>query len=270
MTLLIGADPELFLKQNGAFVSAFGMVPGTKQSPYQVPKGAVQVDGMALEFNIDPAIGVKEFVHNITSVLGHLRNMVPEDFDFAVEAVAHFDKAYLKAQPALAVALGCEPDFDAYLRTQNEQPDHTRPMRTAAGHLHIGWCDDDTDIDDRHMIRCGTVTKQLDYILGIPSIVLDREGERREMYGKAGTFRPKPYGVEYRVLSNFWLQSATLMEWVFKNTSNAFNLLSEKGVNLSVMFGDKAKDIINNNDLKAATKFLEGDLRPYVDMEGIV
>jgi hypothetical protein len=36
------------------------------------------------------------------------------------------------------------------------------------------------------------------------------------------------------------------------------------------MFGDKAKDIINNNDLKAATKFLEGDLRPYVDMEGIV
>ena len=43
----IGADPELFLKKNGKFHSAYGTIPGTKRKPYPVPGGAVQIDGMA-------------------------------------------------------------------------------------------------------------------------------------------------------------------------------------------------------------------------------
>jgi len=50
----IGADPELFLRENGKPISAFGMVEGTKESPFKTDNGAYQVDGMALEFNIDP------------------------------------------------------------------------------------------------------------------------------------------------------------------------------------------------------------------------
>ena len=57
MQLLLGADPEAFvvLKDGGIPVSAHGLLPGTKDKPFPVEKGAVQVDGMAAEFNIEPA-----------------------------------------------------------------------------------------------------------------------------------------------------------------------------------------------------------------------
>src|SRR3546814_7881426 len=45
------------------------------------------------------------------------------------------------------------------------------------------------------------------------------------MYGAAGAFRTKPYGVEYRVLSNAWLKDSNLMSWVYKNTILGFNAL---------------------------------------------
>ena len=49
----IGADPEVFVADSltNTFVSAHDLVPGTKLEPFAVNKGAVQVDGMALEFN---------------------------------------------------------------------------------------------------------------------------------------------------------------------------------------------------------------------------
>ncbi len=45
-------------------VTASGLViPDTaKEKPFPVTNGAVQVDGMALEYNIDPASTVEEFV----------------------------------------------------------------------------------------------------------------------------------------------------------------------------------------------------------------
>ena len=50
--ILVGCDPEIFVKQAGVFKSAHGLVVGDKKDPQKVNKGAVQVDGMALEFNI--------------------------------------------------------------------------------------------------------------------------------------------------------------------------------------------------------------------------
>jgi len=75
----VGCDPELWLrdKKTGEIVSAHTLLPGTKLEPYKVTAGAIQVDGTAAEFNIDPASGYSTFVTNIAQVLSQMQNRVP-------------------------------------------------------------------------------------------------------------------------------------------------------------------------------------------------
>jgi len=255
MNLKIGADPEFFLKKDGEFISAHGMIEGTKEYPFSVKAGAVQVDGMALEFNIDPAESSEEFTVNINTVLTELRNMVPEEFDFSFEAVARFTPSYMEQQPFAALALGCDPDFNAYTGKMNPRPDAKQPIRTAAGHVHVGWTDDPR-ASKNHILDCKNLVKQLDFMLGIPSILLDKDVERRQLYGKAGAFRPKRYGVEYRVLSNFWIKSNELQKWVFDITKQAHTYLLS-GHNYYEKYKTLAKDIINNNNVEGARLFIK-------------
>lgn len=217
MQILIGADPEVFVKRNGHLLSGFGLIPGTKKQPHPVTNGAVQVDGMALEFNINPAASCEEFSLNITTVMEQLKAMVP-DCEIAIQAVAEFGHEYMATQPEEARELGCDPDFNAYTGRTNDRPDGDRPFRTAAGHVHVGFTTGAEVIDPVHRADCEMVARQLDYYLGVPSLLLDPDDKRRELYGKAGAYRPKSYGMEYRVLSNFWLKNTALIEWVYKQT----------------------------------------------------
>lgn len=219
LNILVGADPEIFMSKGGKFVSAHGAVPGDKKNPHKVDKGAVQVDGMALEFNIDPAKNEKEFITNLTTVMAVLKDMVP-GYELNAVPVANFDKEIMDAQPLEALELGCEPDFNAWEDgAVNPRPDGKVSFRTGAGHVHIGWGSDFDINDPNHLEACCMVAKQLDYYLGLGSLLYDEEGvKRRVMYGAPGCFRPKSYGVEYRVLSNAWLKDEKLMSWVYKNT----------------------------------------------------
>lgn len=222
MNIMVGCDPELFVTQDGKFRSAWGLIPGTKEKPHRVEGGAVQVDGMALEFNIDPVTTEDDWVKKINSVMGQMRAMVPE-YEFAVVPSAKFNGNHFRSQPEEAKELGCTPDFSAYTLKENPKPDNKTTMRTASGHVHIGFCEDADPNSDEHMIRCATLVKQLDCYLGLPSVLFDKDKARRQMYGAAGAFRPKPYGVEYRVLSNAWLLSEARMRFVFNQTVNAVN-----------------------------------------------
>src|SRR5688572_15153592 len=132
MDILIGADPELFVKKDGKAVSAFNLIEGTKHNPQQVDGGAVQVDGMALEFNITPSASKNEFKDNIHRVLSQLRAMVPREYEFDFSSVAHFDPDYIANQPEDAKRLGCDPDFNAWAGgTPNPMPDAGKSFRTA-------------------------------------------------------------------------------------------------------------------------------------------
>jgi hypothetical protein len=224
MKILLGCDPELFVvNKAGAFRSAYDMIPGTKEEPYAVKDGAVQVDGCALEFNTNPAGDVLEWVSNIKSVMNDLRAMVPEEYDFAIVPSCRFNGNHFRALPDKAKELGCTPDYNAYTLAANEPPDNKTTMRTAAGHVHIGFCEGADPEDPAHIRRCATLVKQLDFYLGFSSLVWDKDTKRRAMYGKAGAFRPKPYGVEYRVLSNAWLLNEKRMEFVYNTSIRAVN-----------------------------------------------
>lgn len=228
LEIKVGADPELFMKdKKGNYISAHGAVKGTKAKPHKVDKGAVQVDGMALEFNIDPATSEQEFVTNLTSVMSILQDMVPE-YKLAAVPTAHFGAEYMATQPEEALEMGCEPDFNAWDGgKENQKPDGDADFRTGAGHIHIGWTEGADIHDPEHLEACMMVVKQLDWTLGIMSLLFDKDDKRRELYGDWGAFRPKPYGVEYRVLSNAWLKSEDLMAWVYKVTTQVIKDLEE-------------------------------------------
>lgn len=248
LNIKIGADPELFVKQNGQYVSGFGLVPGDKVNPYAVEDGAVQVDGMALEFNINPAEDVDTFCFNIYSVIAQLQAMVP-DYEVVADPVATFTPEYMKQQHPLALELGCDPDYNAWTGKVNDKPDCDLPIRTGAGHVHIGWREGAHARDELHVQACRMITKQLDFYLGLPSLLFDTDTQRRSMYGKAGAYRVKSYGVEYRVLSNTWLREEGLMRWVFENTHKAVNTVRNRP--LYEEYGD-IQGIINNSDVDAA------------------
>ena len=248
-----GADPEFFVKKDGVFVSGHGLIQGDKNNPFAVQNGAVQVDGMALEFNIVPANTEEEFLYSLETVIQQLRSMVPE-YEVVATPVADFSKEYLEAQPAEAKELGCNPDFNAWTGKQNEVPNASTLFRTGSGHIHIGWTEDANIEGMEHQGMAYEAVKQLDFYLGLPSLFIDEDKRRRELYGKAGACRVKPYGVEYRVLSNQWLTTKERMSWAFNAAKAGMDRLVS-GENLSEIYGD-IQSIINNSDKKRAEKII--------------
>ncbi len=250
MKITIGCDPELFVTKDGQYRAAWGLIPGTKEKPFPVQNGAVQVDGCALEYNIDPVDNVEDFIKFNLSVQEQMKAMVP-GYDFAIVPSCRFNGNHFRSLPEEAKELGCTPDFNAYTLEENDKPDNDTTMRAAGGHVHIGFVDPATNPDflgQDHMIRCATLVKQLDSYLGLPSIIWDSDKNRRKMYGMAGAFRPKPYGVEYRTLSNAWIKDPRLMKIVFNQTTKAVTDLIG-GIRPSALVGeDYVRTLINSSN----------------------
>ena len=205
-----GCDPELFLKLGDRYISAHGLFPGTKEEPYQVDKGAIQVDGLALEFNIHPVDNPVDWNKNIEIVLTQMKEMVTnvdKDLQLVFEPIAYFDKQYFEEVPIVAKVLGCDPDFN-FRGEMNPSPKIAKkPFRTAAGHIHAGWGEGFNTKDSGHFEDCRFVAAKF-YRAGVFPAVTFNEQSRLEYYGNYGAFRPKPYGVELRSPSNLWVKDA--------------------------------------------------------------
>ena len=247
LNVKIGCDPELFLRDpiTGAFISGHDVLPGTKAAPFKVNRGAVQIDGTALEFNTDPADSCDEFITNIATVMAEMQRIAGADRHIVAVPVAEYDPEYFKTIPPSALELGCTPDFNAWTYDMNPMPDGERTMRTGSGHVHIGWGDFDQNSEE-HFLACAQLCRQLDYYVGIESLKWDPDNTRRQLYGMAGAMRPKPYGAEYRVLSNAWLNSEKTQRFVYNATVKAIQDLFA-GIDKGAEFGDKARYIIDHN-----------------------
>jgi hypothetical protein len=220
----IGCDPELFLKSNttGRPVSAHDILPGNKKTPFVVTGGAVQPDGLAAEFNAGPfpADDFKAFNEGVLGVMRTMHGMVKEvnpDLTFDIIPSTTFDPDYYEGLPEDAKELGCDPDFCAYSNDPfepNVRPSGATGLRGAGGHIHIGWASDIPVDNPDHIDICRGFIRNLDIFVGLGMTIIDTDDRRREVYGKAGAYRPKSYGVEYRTPSNAWLKSEATRRFI--------------------------------------------------------
>jgi hypothetical protein len=224
-----GCDPEVFLFRDGKPISAEGLIPGTKAEPYPVEFGAVQVDGFAAEFNIEPVTSGELFDHHIAAVMKQLKGMLPKDVSIEILPHVIFDEQTFNNATDKEKELGCSPDYNAWEGKVNTPPNPSdNPyMRTAAGHLHVGFTQNALLSDVQHIMNCCDLVKQFDWYLGAWSCLEDPDPVRRQLYGQAGACRLKDYGVEYRVLSNFWIKSPAYRAKVWNRMMAAINDISK-------------------------------------------
>lgn len=219
--LTVGADPELFVGRGGHFVSAHGLIPGTKDAPFPVGKGAVQVDGVALEFNINPAKSLKEFRDNLASVCKDLKAMVPHH-QFLRAVTVEITPKHRSSIPIEALMIGCNSDVNAYTGDSNEPPSPEVSIRSAGGHLHIGGLFKEGQREVSKYIDALRMARLMDRYVGVYSLLWDTNLQRRRIYGSAGACRIKEYGVEYRSLSNSWLFRPRITTFIYQQLTKAF------------------------------------------------
>jgi hypothetical protein len=229
--ILIGTDPEVFLRHKFTkrFVSAAeGNFPGSKEEPFPLDRGAMQVDGHALEFNTDPVSTEDEFVEVVNHVFSQVKGYVEAtdpNLEIVLEPVAHFDEDYFEHLPEPSKVLGCTPDFSAITGKQLDAPNISHvPMRTSSGHIHIGWTKDEDAFDAKEFQKRFVLANRI-----TPYLLKVAEGwetpasrERRNYYGRDGAFRPKSYGVELRALDCLWLADESRMRQVFRAAVEGF------------------------------------------------
>jgi hypothetical protein len=265
--LQVGTDTEVFLtsRVTKTPVPAVGLIGGTKHKPKPVAtlgKGyAVQEDNVMLEYNVPPAGTKESFVSQLTTMRGYLDSLTAElGLDIAIAPSMLFTKEQLSSRQAQE--LGCEPDFCVWTRTANPSPKETgsallQTMRTAGGHIHVSFNKNDKPASKLSVFDKEPIVKALDLTLGLPSLFIDVDTRRKELYGKGGAFRDKDYGIEYRVLSNFWTASSELMSWAYDGVVTAFKVANTpNAVFLLEDYGASIKGAIDAGNTKIAWEML--------------
>jgi len=222
----IGCDPEIFLSDaKGKIVPVTGMVGGTKSSTvpllsllhgglpdsstvhykkfFKSPEFGILEDGPCLEFNVPSSSEWDRFCSNVTQVVCLIESWAHnKGLKLALGTPeAEFSEETFEKNSVLK-DIGCSPDFDAYGDCRSRKPITHADLGTkrfSGGHIHLGY--------NTEMVPPYIMAKFMDLIVGLPLVILgEKQGGRRAVYGQAGLYRPKPYGVEYRTPSNLWVK----------------------------------------------------------------
>lgn len=123
------------------------------------------------------------------------------------------------------------------------------------GHIHIGYLNKG---EESNITDIENIVKVMDLLLGVQSVLLDMDKERRILYGKAGCFRFKPYGLEYRTLSNFWTLFDDRIKWAFENSILSVNiaLYNPEILDKILKESSKIEICINNSDENLAKELI--------------
>ena len=261
--ILIGSDPEVFLRDKRSIVNAGGrfITRGTKEHPEKTAYGAIQIDGIAVELNTNPTDDPKEFASLIKQGMDDVLIRAGNGILLSERSAVRLSQTFMKTWGGRAcMQMGCDPDFNAWKDAdQNMKPPASIPVRAAGGHIHIGWLKD--SYDGEHMPDAMGVVKQMDYVLGLWSLREDAKGaNRRKLYGMPGAFRLKPYGVEYRVLSNFWMFKEELATEVHTRALRGADAYLSGAVRFPDKYGDAACRLIAEGVFNNEAKMLLGEV----------
>lgn len=254
--ITLGADPEIFIKDATEIVTAEGLTEGgSKYAPKPISDlgHMIQEDGIMFEYNIPPSKTKESWIENHKFCLDYLSELAAKsNYSLANVASAEVNPIYLQTHQAKT--FGCEPDFNVYLKAENEAPSSDTYLRCAGGHVAVGY----GDVMEVTFETSEKIVKAFDLFVTLPSLFRDSDTRRRELYGKPGSFRIKDFGVECRALSNFWIQSEEEMGWVWDQTVIAVNtVLDGKIDDLIEEFSEEVNTCILNYDLKKAKQLIK-------------
>lgn len=217
----LGADPEMLVrdKLTKLIVPVCGKIGGTKDKPVTFIKTdgqplqgyMYQEDNVSFEVNIPPAQSASTFIRSIEKVLHYSEKKLVEAGLYADTRNAAHRFAADQLLSDQAKTIGCDPDMCAY-GGADDAPMAREPFdikdlgtwRYAGGHVHFGY---DPDLGVPHHV----IVRLIDACVYLPILHKDKQKARRPKYGLAGLYRPKPYGVEYRSMSNFWLSDPAVV-----------------------------------------------------------
>lgn len=268
----IGADVEVFLKDKSTqeIISAEGYIQGSKEDPFIFDKKnkffSTSLDNVLAEFTIPPANNVADFVKYLRKGISYINKIIPVQFCTESFPAANLHPRFLQTKQALI--FGCEPDANAYTQWVNDSPKaEDKTLRSAGGHIHIGYKDPFATFDlknpneeylNNDFIR-QQIIKALDLFIGVPFIIYEPDNKRKELYGKAGAYRPKEYGVEYRTISNYYLSSKELISFVFNSAIKAIDWLNNNN-QIDKELGEFVRETINSNN-KENAKYLLNEFK---------
>ena len=305
-TLTLGCDPELFITRTVGLTRKRESIVGSEfvlpqdgitakrirgseddfddegDDSYSSPCGVVVQDGVQVELHPVQNSCREELAAHLRGCLITLQNKLEETYD-CEELKISFDQSVRLSQGDLnklspeARKLNCLPSLSAYCRAPIRRNGLKYLTRSAGGHTHRR---------NKASLKSAKLVKMLDLLVGNTCVLFDRAPSskvRRRVYGRAGEYRTPKHGLEYRVLSNFWLKNYTLMSMVFGLVHQAIYIEQAAIVEPSTLYkynertyaldiGEslmaaadfpKIEKAINNNDYDSALETYMNVVRPH-------
>lgn len=270
--MVTSADPEVFLEQDGQIVPGFAVLPPKKTPAYANNGGGVyHEDGFQAEFSPQPWACHETLMTSVAQTIFHMvqhANGTPRGVRFKDLKIKISNTDFVELSPELLatgtdaqVALGCDRSENVWGHP-SVAIDNARkfPYRMAGGHIHLGM---PCSAKWFHS-RAERIIKAMDVFCGVPSIALFaglEDDRRRQYYGRAGEFRFQKHGLEYRTLSNVWLQHPALAHLTLNLARGAFRLGTSDWESQFKYDPGLIRHIINEYDVKAAKKFVEDNAK---------
>jgi hypothetical protein len=254
-----GSDPEIFLLDKEGSVVPSKVLLG--ESKFEVSNvGEVVQDGFQVELHPYDSfcrqIAASNIAYLITEFDKHVRE---KGYMLSFAHGYTLKKKEFERLPVEERVFGCNPTVNAYDEFLKKPSGETVRLRTGGGHIHLAL---------PHGVRGNAkyaekLVRVLDILVGNTCVLFDQteaSTKRRKYYGRAGEFRMKPYGIEYRVPSNFWLRSYFLWSMVSGLSREAVMMTLTGSVATELIDCVDEKDIrkaINSNDAELAMANLQ-------------